>query len=70
MAETRKAITFRLPADQADTLELVAEVDGGKACPRLREMPLRATSRAVGPTTGSKNGWPCRRRAISGSSIA
>lgn len=47
MAETRKAITLRLPADQADTLELVAAVDGVKrvrGCARCHCEPHQESS--------------------------
>lgn len=37
MADTQKAMTLRLPADQADTLELVAQVDGVTVSQAVRD---------------------------------
>lgn len=37
MADTPKAMTLRLPADQADALELVAEVDGVSVSEAVRD---------------------------------
>ena len=37
MPETPKAMTLRLPADQAEALELVAEVDGVSVSEAVRD---------------------------------
>ena len=37
MADTQKAMTLRLPADQADALELVAQVDGVSVSQAVRD---------------------------------
>lgn len=37
MADTQKAMTLRLPADQADALEMVAQVDGVSVSQAVRD---------------------------------
>jgi len=37
MADTQKAMTLRLPAEQADALELVAQVDGVSVSQAVRD---------------------------------
>lgn len=37
MADTQKAMTLRLPAEQAEALELIAEVDGVSVSEAVRD---------------------------------